>query len=47
MYDWYLAAGLTDVIVRLLATKTVVAPAPAPVHTPFVPRALRPVASQY
>jgi putative inorganic carbon (hco3(-)) transporter len=47
MYDWYLAAGLTDVIVRLLATKPAPAPAPAPARAPFVPRALRPVASQY
>jgi putative inorganic carbon (hco3(-)) transporter len=46
MYDWYLAAGLTDVIVRLLATTTAAAPVAAPVavRAPFVPRApLRPL----
>ena len=46
MYDWYLTAGLTEVIMRLLATTTAVAPAaaPAPVRAPFVARApLRPL----
>jgi O-antigen ligase len=47
MYDWYLAAGLTDVIVRLLGAAPAAAPAVAPPPAAFVPRALRPVASRY
>jgi putative inorganic carbon (hco3(-)) transporter len=47
MYDWYLAAGLTDVIVRLLGAAPAAAPAVAPAPAAFVPRALRPVASRY
>jgi O-antigen ligase len=47
MYDWYLAAGLTDVIVRLLGTAPAAAPAVAPATAAFVPRSLRPVASRF
>ena len=46
MYDWYLAAGLTDVIVRLLGTAPVAAPAVTSTPAAFVPRTLRPLPSR-